>query len=253
MHSFSAVIIARDEADNIEACLAPLLRVADEVLVLDSGSLDGTPELCRKLGARVVEQNWQGYAETKNQANALAKHNWILSVDADEVVSEELLLTLRQLEPEQGTVYALDRQTNYCGTWVHHSGWYPDWKLRFFDRRQCRWEGAFVHETLFIPPDATIKRLKGKLYHYSYKNSADHWKRIEHYAELSARRMLADGKRPSLLKRLLSPVARFFRTLILKKGLLDGALGWKLSWRNAYLAYRKQQLLAQYFNNPPKS
>jgi glycosyltransferase involved in cell wall biosynthesis len=253
MPLFSAVIIARNEAHNIARCLAPLLRATDDVLVLDSGSSDGTPELCRNLGARVVETDWKGYAANKNQANELAKYPWILSIDADEVVSEELLQSLLTLQPESNAAYALDRFTNYCGTWVKHSGWYPDWKVRLFDKRQCRWEGAFVHETLYLPPGTQIHRLQGKLYHYSYQNSDDHWERIERYAELSARQMLAEGKRPSIFKQLLSPVARFFRTLVLKKGFLDGALGWKLSWRNAWLAHRKQQLLAQYYRTPPKS
>lgn len=242
---FSAVVVARDEAAQIADCLTPLLRVADEVLLADSGSEDATVAIARQLGARVIHLPWQGYAQTKNQANEQATHDWILSIDADEVLSGQLEQTLLEWQPQAHTVYALDRITNYCGRWVKHSGWYPDWKPRLFNRKAIHWKGAHVHERLYLPKGYKIVRLSGKLYHYSYRDEQEHLSRIEHYARLSALQMLEDGRKASVWKLLLSPPARFLRTLILKGGILDGALGLKLSWRDAFLVWRKYQLLQE--------
>lgn len=242
---FSAVVIARDEADNIRPCLEALLQVTTQIWVVDSGSLDGTPEIARSLGARVHATEWLGYSATKNLGNSLPSTDWILSIDADEVLSPGLILSLQAWTPEAGKVYALDRLTNYCGHWVRHSGWYPDWKVRLFDRRTTRWEGDFLHEKLAFPPGTEVVRLSGKLLHYSYKSSDDHWRRMERYARLAAEEMLARGKKPGWWKRALSPAFRFFRTLILKSAWRDGRTGWTIAWRNAWLVRRKYQILRE--------
>ncbi len=243
MTKFSAVIITLNEADRIASCLEPLKKVADEIIVVDSFSQDKTVAICQKMGARVVQKEWSGYSGAKNFGNSLCKNNWVISIDADEVLSPELVQSIRDLAPKEGKVYAFDRLPNYCGKWIWHSGWYPDWKVRIFNRQQVHWQGDFVHETLHIPKHFEVIRLRGKLYHYTYKSSADHWQRIEKYARLSALEMQAEGKRASILKGWLSPIARFFKTFILKKGFLDGKEGWIISRRNAYLARRKHQIL----------
>jgi glycosyltransferase involved in cell wall biosynthesis len=245
MIPLTAVIITKNEEANIRACLEPLLELAAEVLVVDSGSTDATVAIAREMGAKVIETQWKGYSATKNFGNSQAKHDWILSIDADEVVSDELKASLLELSPERGTTYALDRLTNYCGTWIRHSGWYPEWKIRLFHREDQYWTGEFVHEILFLPPEIKVRRLTGKLYHYSYKNSEDHLARIERYARLSAAKLHAKGKKTTFVKQWLSPGARFFRTFFLKKGFLDGKAGWTISIRNAWLVYRKYQLLKQ--------
>ena len=147
----TAVIITHNVAGTIGDCLAAIQEVAGEILVLDSFSDDGTVEICRQYGATLVPQEWLGYSATKNLGNSLARHDWILSIDADEVLSDELVNSLKNLTPEDGVVYALDRLTNYCGKWIRHSGWYPDWKVRLFNRNDVQWQGEFVHETLAIP------------------------------------------------------------------------------------------------------
>ncbi len=249
---FSAVVVAKNEAQNIEACLKPLLRIADEVLLADSGSKDDTPAIAQKLGARVIHLKWEGYAQTKNRANQQAKHDWILSIDADEVLSKELEKNLQSLAPREHTVYALDRITNYCGRWVRHSGWYPDWKLRLFNRKHAYWEGAFVHEKLHLPKGTKTQRLKGKLFHYSYHSEEEHLQRLEKYARLSALQMLENGQRVGPLKQFLAPSARFLRTFLLKRGFLDGRLGLVLSRRDALLVKRKYQWLGQLQNEKKK-
>ena len=241
----SAVIITLNEENNIEACLKPLLEIAEEVLVFDSGSTDQTCAIAEQLGAKVLSTTWQGYAQTKNLANQAARFDWILSIDADEVVSPELQQSIIQLELKKGCVYELDRFTNYCGRWVKHSGWYPDWKVRLFNRTEVEWIGDFVHETLQIPTDSKVIRLEGKLLHYSYRSSEDHWQRIEKYARLSAEKLFHKGKKATWFKSTFSPISRFIRTYFLKKGILDGQIGWRLSIRNAYMVRKKYRILKE--------
>lgn len=243
MAGLSAVVITLNEEANIQACLAPLLLVADEVLVVDSHSTDRTREIAQQMGARVIETDWLGYSQTKNFANAQAKHDWILSVDADERLSPNLITSLKDFQAEDQTVYLLDRLTNFCGKWVYHSGWYPEWKVRIFNKKQVHWTGDFVHETLSIPADFRRIKIQGKLHHFSYQTDADHWARMERYANLSATEMHSKGKQVGPIRPYTSGLARFFRTYFLKKGFRDGLTGWKISTRNAWLAHRKYSLL----------
>ena len=238
----TAVIITHNEAENIGRCLAPLVGLVAEILVIDGHSTDGTAAIAEGLGATVLAKDWAGYSGTKNWGNAQARHDWILSIDADEVVSEELAASLRTAARVSERAYALDRLTNYCGTWVHHSGWYPDWKVRLFDRRRARWTGDYVHERLELDAGTQVERLTGKLYHYSYKSRADHRARIERYTTLAAQELYAKGKTVPFWKPLLSPAARFVRTYVFKQGWRDGAVGLHISRENARLVglkYRK--------------
>ena len=239
MLPISAIVLTHQEIDNIERCLVPLLALAAEVLVIDGHSTDGTAERAAALGATVLPKDWEGYAATKNWAHAQARHDWILSIDADEVVSPELAASLRHAPLTPDRAYALDRLTNYCGTWVRHSGWYPDWKVRLFDRRRARWTGDYVHERLSFDPDVRTERLTGKLYHYSYKTRADHRARIERYTTLAAEELHAMGKTVPWWKPRLGPPARFLRTYFLKQGWRDGATGLHLSRENARLVRLK--------------
>lgn len=245
----SAVVITLNEASNIEACVKALRQVTDDVVIVDAYSADGTPALAEALGARVVQTEWVGYSHNKNLGNQAARHDWILSIDADEALSEELIQSLKALQPQAGAVYELDRLTNYCGKWIRHSGWYPDWKVRLFDRREVRWQGDYVHETLAVPKGFRTVRLKGKLLHYSYKTRSDHWQRIERYAALAAQEMHARGKRATWVKLYLSPAMRFLRTLLLNQAFLDGWAGWVISWSGARLVYRKYRKLREYSGN----
>lgn len=244
MKGISAVIITKNEEVNIKACVDALKPVVDEVLVIDSGSVDQTIAIAESAGAKVLQTEWKGYSATKNWGNQQAKNKWILSIDADEVLSKELQQSIVTLEePTEKTVFILDRITNYCGKWIHHSGWYPDQKVRLFDKEKVYWKGDYVHETLHIPTEYSRILLKGKLEHYSYKSLEDHWQRLNKYAELSAQEMFNKGKKASWIKLNLAPAFRFFRTLILKKGILDGKEGLIISKRNAYMVRKKYRLL----------
>lgn len=239
---FSVVLVVKNEADNIVRTLRALEGVSDDIVVVDTGSTDDTIEFARAEGARVYQEPWRGYIDTKNAANRHARHDWILSLDADEVVSPELAETLRNLNLEPKTVYELDLITNFAGQWVRHSGWYPDWKRRLFPK-ELEWRGELVHEYIHIPDDYRIVRLVGKVYHYSYQTDADHLARMENYAQLTAEKLFRQGKRPNIFKQIFGPPARFVRTYIVKRGFLDGKLGLKLAWRNAVLVNRKYELL----------
>ncbi len=243
--NLTAVVIAKNEAHQIERCLRALQQVANEIVLVDSGSTDNTAVLARLLGANVVEYNWQGYAQNKNYGNALAQSDWIISVDADEVLSEELIQSIQQLQMSDNEVYALDRMNNYCGTWVKHSGWYPDWKPRIFNRKQVQWQGDFVHETLAIPSRCKVIKLKGKLWHYSYNSREDHLRKINHYTTLSAKALFQKGKKSSFLHIWIYPLVRFFKTFFLKLGFLDGKTGWYISQYNTYMIHLKYKKLKQ--------
>lgn len=241
----SAIIITHNEATNIVRCLQSLQNLVDEIIVLDAFSEDRTVELAVANGARVIQKKWIGYSQNKNFANAQAKHDWIFSIDADEEVDEALADSLSHLNPDSNTVYMLNRLTRLGDDWVYYSDWHPDWKIRLFNRQSVQWQGDFVHETLSVPTHFNTKKLKGLLLHHSYKNDADHWQRIEKYASLSAHELFSKGKKSNFFKLWLSPIARFIKTYFLKKGILDGKIGWKISCRNAYLVHRKYRILQQ--------
>lgn len=245
MIKYSAVIITKNEVDNIARCIQSLLPVTEDILIIDSGSTDHTIEIAKGLGAKVIETKWLGYSETKNFGNKEAENDWIISIDADEVISESLQHTIKNLSPQENTVYILNRMTNYCGKWIKYSGWFPDKKVRIFNKKEIYWQGEFVHETLHIPSHYIQIELSGILEHYSYKSLDDHWERLNKYAELSAKEMFKKGKKANFIKLHIAPAYRFFRTLILKKGILDGKEGWIISSRNAYMVRKKYRLLQQ--------
>jgi glycosyltransferase involved in cell wall biosynthesis len=242
MKDIAAVIITRNEAHNIGRCLASLQGVVDEVVVVDAQSTDETPQIASSAGARVITRAWTDYADQKNFANDQVAASYILSLDADEVLSPELNVSLR-IALDQGLhgAYSMSRLTNYCGSWVRHGGWYPDIKVRIFPKMGTRWVGTHVHETLELMPGTTISHLHGDLLHYSYHTVADHLARIERYSDLHALKLHGAGKR-SGLKRWFSPIAKFISGYVFRLGFLDGRAGWtiaKLSARAVRLKYVK--------------
>ena len=242
----SAVLIVKNEAERISECLQAAAQVADELIVVDHHSEDDTVALAKAAGAQVHIKTWEGYAAGKNFGNENAKHPWILSLDADEILSESLIESIKALKlTDPSKVYALDRANYFGDKWVRFCGWYPDWKVRLFHRDMASWEGDFVHERLRFAEKVQPDQLIGKLLHYSYRDESDHWQRIERYAQLGAEKILASGKNPSWLKQSLSPAMRFIRTYFFKLGFLDGRMGWLISKRNAQMVSLKYKLLAE--------
>jgi len=237
MRPFSAIIITLNEERNIARCLESLRDVADEVIVADSGSTDRTAEICNQMGATVVQMEWQGYSATKNAANLLARHDLILSLDADEALSPELIKSINEAKKGSGTAFRMARLTNYCGQWIHHTGWYPDVKLRLFDRREHRWEGL-VHEVI-VPhrPDALL--LAGDIHHYSYYSVSEHVRQTDRFTSLGAQVLIDSGKEPSIVRTMFSPFWMFVRFYFIRLGFLDGRAGLIVSVISAYGSFLK--------------
>jgi glycosyltransferase involved in cell wall biosynthesis len=224
----SAIIITHNEARNIGRCLASLVGIADEVIVLDGHSTDGTQAICLAAGARVVDQDWLGYAATKNLGNDMAAHPYILSMDADEAISDALRASILAVKGNLSGAYTFNRLAFYCGEPIRHCGWYPDVKLRLFPRGRARWEGAYVHEEIRADADVARTHLAGDLLHYTYYSVAEHRARARKYAALAADRLGSRGKVGLLLKALTSPGWRFLQMYLLRLGFLDGWRGWRV-------------------------
>jgi len=235
----SAIVITFNEEDNIAAALESL-RWADEIIVVDSESADRTVEIARRFTDRVCIRPWPGYSAQKNFAAQEARFDWVFSLDADERVSEELareLERLKQGEEPEAAGFEMPRLTFYLGRWIKHSGWYPDFKLRLYDRKRGRWQGDFVHESIKI--DGQVQRLKGDLLHYTVKNSSEHHLRLDRYTSLAAEQMRAEGKRASALSIAFAPLSAFIRSYIFKLGFLDGIQGFAIARFAAHYAFLK--------------
>lgn len=244
--NISAVIITQDEERNIARCLDSLAGVADEVVVVDSGSTDATAEICASHNSQFSILNfqfhkWQGYDCQKNHANSLATHPWVLSIDADEALSPTLrksLLTLKATEPDIHTVFDVNRLNNYCGHWIHHSGWYPDRKTRLWYRDTAQWTGS-VHEELRYTCVPRHILLDGDLLHYTYYSVADHAARQVKYATLAAEKSLNEGKRVRSSDLWIKPAWTFFRNYLLRLGFLDGHAGYIVCRMSAFYTFIK--------------
>ncbi len=230
MQPLSVVIITFNEARNIERAIQSVLNIADDIVVVDSYSTDDTPIICSKYDINFIQRQWEGYSQQKNFANTQAKHNYILSLDADEALDETLQREVITLK-EQGFIgaYMINRLVNYCGQWIKHSSWYPDKKIRIFPKKDALWEGKLVHETLAVDETLPVIELKGHLHHYTYYNYEEHKARADKYSELTALKMHQAGKKVTFIKPYLSAIGRFISMYIIHLGLLDGFNGFKIA------------------------
>lgn len=241
----SAVIITYNEARNIGRCLQSLAGVADEIVVLDSFSTDETEAICRQFGVRFFQHAFDGHIEQKNRALTYAQHHQVLALDADEALDEPLRNAILK-EKTAGfpkTGYTMNRLTNYCGKWVWHSGWYPDRKLRLFDRRKARWGGVNPHDKIELAPGSSSAQLPGDLLHYSYYTVEEHLLRARKYADIAAKAMHRSGKSGVWWRVVVSPAAKFIRNYFLKAGFLDGRTGLIICRISALETYWKYQNL----------
>jgi glycosyltransferase involved in cell wall biosynthesis len=245
MPQLSVVIITFNEEKNIGRCLGSLDGIADDIVILDSFSSDATETICRQHKVNFIQRNWEGYSASKNFANSQAKYNWILSLDADEALSDELKTSILAVKAkDQPYPYKFNRLTNYCGKWIRHCGWYPDTKLRIFDRRTTQWEGM-IHEKLVIR-EGTPQQLKGDCLHYSYYTIEEHYRQTDKFSTLSAKSLYSEGKNASLLKMVFSPAIKFISCFIFKLGFLDGNAGYtvcKIMAAGTYNKYAKLRAL----------
>lgn len=237
----SATLIAFNEERKIPRAIESL-RCCDEIVVIDSGSTDRTVEVAAKLGARVVESPWRGFAGQKNYASEQASNDWVLSIDADEALSEALEAEIWQLKKSGPTcdAYTMPRLAQYLGRWILHSGWYPDRKVRLFDRRKSFWVGDFVHESVRV--DGTTGHLKFNLLHFTCDSLTEHLKTMDAYTTLAAQEIVSERRAVGYRHLLLDPVWTFFNTYVLKRGFLDGQEGLAIAYMAAmynFLKYAK--------------
>jgi len=231
-------LITRDEAAHIEAALASVAW-ADEIVVVDSGSTDGTADLARRHGARVEVRAWAGYSAQKNYAASIASHDWILSLDADERVTPELAGEIQSLMTSEPSArgYRVPRVSFYLGRWIRGTDWYPDYQLRLYDRRAGQWNGRRVHESVTL--DGEPARLNHDLQHFPYRDISQHLATIDRYTTLAAEEMRAAGRTVSLAGLVLHPPFAFLRNYILRGGFGLGGVGFVVSVLNSYYVFLK--------------
>ena len=239
----SVIIIAKNEAANIRACIESV-SWADEIIVVDSGSTDDTVGIARGMGAKVYEHaDWPGFGPQKNRALNYATGDWIFSIDADERVTPELRREIEQAICKTGIEgYYCPRMSQFCGKYIHHCGWYPDYVLRLFKRDAGRFSDSLVHEVVRL--EGKTARLKNPLLHYSYLTQDDVERKVEHYSSAAAQQMFEASKKSTWLGAWLSGGWAFARTYLLRAGVLDGLAGWNIACMNALTTYLKYRKLA---------
>jgi glycosyltransferase involved in cell wall biosynthesis len=242
----SVVVITKNEEANIERCLASV-SWADEIVVVDSGSTDRTVELARRFTPHAYVEAWQGFGRQKNLALARASGDWVLSIDADEWVSEALREALRSAAHERSHVaFRMPRSSSFCGHFMRHSGWWPDHVTRFFRRGKARFSDDLVHERLLV--DGSVGTLRAPLMHESYRTLEQVIDKMNLYSSLAARELHASGRRASTLSALGKGFWAFIRTYFLRAGFLDGREGLMVAVATAestYYRYLKLMYLCE--------
>ena len=234
----TATIITLDEERNIGRAIESL-RCCDEILIVDSGSVDRTVELAEKLGARVIEAGWRGYAGQKNWAAEQASNEWILSLDADEALSEALEAEIWNLKKNgpRYDAYTMPRLARYLGRWILHSGWYPDRKVRLYHRERAKWMGDFVHES--VHAQGSVGHLDANILHFTCDSLSEHVKTVERYTTLAAQELASRRVRIGWLRLIVDPPWTFIRSYFLQRGFLDGLEGLIIAYMAAFYTFLK--------------
>ena len=243
----SVIIITKNEASHVGRCLESV-SWADEIIVLDSGSDDETVAICRRYTEKVYETDWPGFGIQKQRALAKASQDWILSIDADEVVTRELRTQIEKaLQQEQFNGYEIPRLSSYCGKQIRHGGWWPDYVLRLFRRQSGRFSESLVHEKIFV--EGAVGRLVAPLLHESFVNLEEVLHKVDSYSTLNAKMLHERGVKSSLAKAIIKALWNFFRTYIIKLSILDGSQGLMLALSNAEGTYYKYAKLLELQKN----
>jgi len=243
MQKISVVIITLNEEKNIGRCIDSVKPIANEILVVDSFSTDKTEEICKSKGARFVQNSFKDYLSQHVFADQLATNNIILSLDADEALSEELQQTILKTKINWNKDgYILNRLTNYCGKWIKHSGWYPDLNLRLYDKTKGKWSGKYVHEKFELNSESSTDKLKGDLFHYSYYTIEEHILQANKFSTLGSKSLIDKNRKVYFYMLIVKPIAKFIRNYILRLGFLDGFYGFvicQITANETFLKYLK--------------
>ncbi len=252
MAQLSVVIITLNEEKNIGRCIDSVQGIADEILVIDSFSTDQTETIAIGKGAIVIKNKFEDYVKQHEFADQRTTYDHILTIDADEMLSDDLRNSILKVKTDwKHDGYTMNRMTNYCGKWIKHSGWYPDAKLRLFDRRKGKWMGQKIHERFVLSEGCTIGHLKGDLLHYSYYSITQHVNQANKFTDLTAMVAFENGNRSNLFKIFFSPLFKFIRNYFFQFGFLDGYSGYiicRISAHATFLKYVKLKQLYQKTN-----
>ncbi|MEW5846696.1 MAG: glycosyltransferase [Bacteroidota bacterium] len=247
MVQISAVIITLNEENNIERCIRSVQRVADEILVVDSFSTDRTEQICKELGARFIQHKFEGFRDQKNYAISQASFDYILALDADEALSVELEKEVLEVKNNwKFDGYRFIRLNNYCGKWIFYTDWYPEKRIRLFDRRKGAWHGANIHEIVKMNPGAKVATLKGHLLHWRYQSYEEHIDEINRYSTISAQEYYKMGVRAGYLKILFHTTWRFIHSYFIRRGFSSGFNGLLISFllaKHCFIKYAKLRKL----------
>jgi glycosyltransferase involved in cell wall biosynthesis len=240
MRKLTAVIITFNEERNIGRCLDSLKGIADEIVVVDSFSTDQTRKISERAGVVFIEHAFLGHIQQKNYALTQASNNLVISLDADEALSDTLKLSILELKQKgEADGYTMNRLSNYCGHWIHHGSWYPDRKLRVFDKQKVHWSGVNPHDKAEPIPNAKIAHLSGDLLHYSYYSIDEHIQKLDYFSSIAARSYFENKKNARWWDVLIRPGFAFFRDFILRAGFLDGYYGWVIARLTAHYTLQK--------------
>lgn len=238
----SAVIIAFNEEENIGACIDSLNEVADEIIVVDSFSSDNTEKICAEKKVKFIKLKFEGYIQQKNFALNQAENNYVLSLDADERLSNELKKEiLKKKENLLFDAYLINRLNNFCGKWIKHGVWYPDKKIRLWNKGKGIWGGTNPHDKVIMDDNTTLEVLGGNILHYTVRTRVQYQKQMEKFSDIAAQSMKLEGKKSSLLKAYSSGVFAFVRSYIFRLGFLDGSEGYEIAI--GYSGYTRMKYL----------
>ncbi|WP_053975593.1 glycosyltransferase family 2 protein [Mangrovimonas xylaniphaga] len=251
MLKLSGVIITYNEERNIERCLQSLVGIVDEIVVVDSFSTDNTKAICEKYKVTFIEQQFLGYIEQKNFALQQASHDYIVSLDGDEALSDTLRESILKLKNNwQWDGYYCNRFNNFCGQWIKHSDWYPNRKLRVFDRRKASWKGINPHDNVVLhDTKAKAGKLKGDLLHWTYQTYSEFNQKTEYFSSIAAKAYFDLGKKASLWKIVFNPTWAFFKSYVLRLGFLDGLNGLVICIQTSNITFLKYTKLRELYKN----
>ncbi len=248
MIKLSVVIITFNEERNIGRCLDSVMTVADDIVVVDSFSSDKTKEICISKNVRFVSHPFEGHIEQKNYAVTQALHPHILSIDADEALSSELIKSVLEVKNNwKCDAYWISRLTNYCGQWIKHCGWYPDKKLRLWDSRKGLWGGTNPHDKYELQAGTTEGALRGDILHYSYYSISDHIKQVNYFTDISSKALYSQGVTTNIFEIVFAPLVKFIKDYIIRLGFLDGLFGFVISIISAHATFLKYLKLKSYY------
>lgn len=254
MPKISAVIITYNEEDFIDKCLASLDGIADEIIVVDSYSTDSTEEVCKKYNVRFIKHEFLGFRDQKNYALTFATYKHILSLDADEALSDTLRKSILEMKDDwKYDGYLFNRRSNYCGKWIRYSEWYPDRQLRLFVSDMGKWGDLNLHEKFVMFDGAKVGKLNGDLLHWPYISLEDHMEKMKRYTLIGAKEFHSVGKKSNIFTPYIHYLWGFFRSFIIRGGFIDGRAGYLICSVYAKSTFNKYKILRQLIKNGESS